>query len=55
MLVPVSYNLRSLLVRRSATLLTVMGIGATIAVVAGVLALFIALPLLLKPSMVTCV
>jgi putative ABC transport system permease protein len=39
MLVPISYNLRSLFVRRSATLLTVLGIGATVAVVAGVLAL----------------
>ena len=39
MLVPLSYNLRSLFVRRSATLLTVLGIGATVAVVAGVLAL----------------
>jgi len=38
-LVPLSYNLRSLLVRRSATLLTVLGIGATVAVVSGVLAL----------------
>ena len=34
-----SYHLRSLFVRRSATLLTVLGIGATVAVVAGVLAL----------------
>lgn len=39
MLVPFTYNFRSLLVRRSATLLTVLGIGATVAVVAGVLAL----------------
>lgn len=39
MMVPISYNLRSLWVRRSATLLTVFGIGATVAVVAGVLAL----------------
>ena len=39
MLVPLSYNLRSLFVRRSATVLTVLGIGATVAVVAGVLAL----------------
>jgi putative ABC transport system permease protein len=38
-LVPLSYNVRSLLVRRSATLLTVLGIGATVAVLAGVLAL----------------
>src|SRR5690606_41380566 len=38
-LVPFGYNLRSLLVRRSATLLTVLGIGATVAVLAGVLAL----------------
>jgi hypothetical protein len=38
-LVPLSYNLRSLFVRRSSTLLTVFGIGATVAVVAGVLAL----------------
>jgi putative ABC transport system permease protein len=38
-LVPVSYNLRSLLVRRAATLLTVVGIGATVAVLGGVLAL----------------
>jgi putative ABC transport system permease protein len=39
MLVPLTYNLRSLWVRRSATLLTVVGIGATVAIVAGVLAL----------------
>jgi len=39
MLVPLSYNLRSLLVRRSATLLTVLGIAATVAVLAGFLAL----------------
>lgn len=38
-LVPLSYNVRSLFVRWSATLLTVLGIGATVAVVAGVLAL----------------
>lgn len=38
-LVPLSYNARSLFVRRSATLLTVFGIGATVAVLAGVLAL----------------
>ena len=37
--VPLSYNMRSLWVRRSATLLTVLGIGATVATVAGVLAL----------------
>jgi putative ABC transport system permease protein len=39
MRVPLSYNLRSLLVRRSATLLTVIGIGATVTVLAGVLSL----------------
>jgi len=39
MLVPISYNLRSLLVRRSTTLLTVVGIGATVTVLAGVLSL----------------
>ena len=38
-LVPLTYNLRSLVVRWSATLLTVFGIGATVAVLAGVLAL----------------
>lgn len=38
-LVPPSYNLRSLLVRRGPTLLTVLGIAATVATVAGVLAL----------------
>ncbi len=38
-LVPVSYNLRSLWVRRSATLLTVIGLGATVAVIVGILAL----------------
>jgi len=38
-LVPFSYNIRSLFVRRSATLLTVLGIGATVAVLSGVLAL----------------
>ncbi len=39
MLVPMSYSLRSLFVRRSATVLTVLGIGATVAVLAGVLSL----------------
>jgi putative ABC transport system permease protein len=39
MLVPLTYNLRSLFVRKSATLLTVLGIGATVAIVSGVLAL----------------
>ena len=39
MFVPLSYNLRSLFVRRSATLLTVLGIGATVAIVSGVIAL----------------
>lgn len=38
-LVPLSYNLRSLWVRKSATFLTVISIGATVAVIAGVLAL----------------
>lgn len=38
-LVPITYNLRSLWVRRSATLLTVFGIAATVAVLCGVLAL----------------
>ncbi|MGE0712155.1 MAG: ABC transporter permease [Planctomycetota bacterium] len=36
---PIGYNLRSLWVRRSATALTVVGIGATVAVLAGILAL----------------
>lgn len=39
MYVPLSYNLRSMFVRRTATLLTVLGIGATVAIFAGVLAL----------------
>lgn len=39
MLLPLSYNVRSLFVRKSATLLTVLGIGATVAIVSGVLAL----------------
>jgi putative ABC transport system permease protein len=39
MLVPFTYNFRSLFVRKSATLLTVLGIGATVAIVSGVLAL----------------
>ena len=39
MLVPLRYNLRSLAVRRSATALTALGIGATVAIFAGVLAL----------------
>lgn len=38
-LVPLQYNLRSLHQRRSATLLTVLSIGATVAVLAGMLAL----------------
>ncbi len=38
-LVPFSYNLRSLFVRKSATLLTIISVGATVAVIAGVLAL----------------
>lgn len=36
---PLGYHARSLLVRRSSTLLTVVGIGATVAVLSGVLAL----------------
>jgi putative ABC transport system permease protein len=39
MLVPFSYSLRSLFVRRSATLLTMLGIGATVAIISGILAL----------------
>jgi putative ABC transport system permease protein len=39
MLVPITYSLRSLWVRRTATLLTVLGMGATVAIVAAVLAL----------------
>jgi ABC-type antimicrobial peptide transport system permease subunit len=39
MFVPLSYNLRSLFVRKSATLLTVLGIGSTVAIVSGVVAL----------------
>jgi len=39
MLVPLSYNVRSLFVRRASNLLTVLGIAATVAVVSGVLAL----------------
>lgn len=38
-MVPISYTLRSLFVRRSSTLLTILGIAATVAVLAGVLAL----------------
>lgn len=38
-LVPLSYNLRSLFVRRSATALTVISIGSTVAVLAGVMSL----------------
>ncbi len=38
-LVPFSYNLRSLFVRKGATTLTVLGIGATVAMLSGVLAL----------------
>lgn len=38
-LVPIRYNLRSLLVRRGPTVLTILGIAATVATVAGVLAL----------------
>ncbi|MHC4390081.1 MAG: ABC transporter permease [Planctomycetota bacterium] len=36
---PFSYSLRSLFVRKSSTILTVLGIGATVAVLAGVMAL----------------
>ena len=38
-LVPATYNVRGLFVRRASTVLTVFGIGATVAVLAGVLAL----------------
>ena len=38
-LVPLSYNLRSLRVRKSSTLLTVISVGATVAIFAGVLSL----------------
>lgn len=41
MLLPLSYNFRSLFVRKSATFLTVFGIGATVAIVAGTLALLL--------------
>ncbi len=37
--VPLSYNVRSLMVRRTSTLLTVIGIGATVAVLTGILSL----------------
>ena len=36
---PLTYNVRSLFVRRSSTFLTVFGIGATVAVIAGLLSL----------------
>ena len=39
MFVPITYNLRSLFVRKTSLLLTVFGIGATVAIVSGVLAL----------------
>ncbi len=39
MLVPLRYNLRHLVVRKTATLLTVLGIAATVAIFAGVLSL----------------
>jgi putative ABC transport system permease protein len=39
MFVPIHYTIRSLFVRRSATVLTLLGLGATVAVLAGVLAL----------------
>ena len=38
-LVPLSYNLRSLRVRKSSTLLTVISVGATVAIFAGVLSM----------------
>ncbi|MCH2106827.1 MAG: ABC transporter permease [Planctomycetes bacterium] len=38
-LVPLSYNLRSLRVRKSSTLLTIISVGATVAIFAGVLSL----------------
>lgn len=38
-LVPFSYNTRSLFVRKTGTVLTILGIGATVAVLAGVLSL----------------
>jgi putative ABC transport system permease protein len=39
MLIPITYTLRSLFVRKAATLLSILGIGLTVAVFAGVLAL----------------
>jgi putative ABC transport system permease protein len=39
MLVPLSYSIRSLFVRKSATALTLLGLASTVAVLAGVLAL----------------
>ena len=39
MLIPLGYNLRSLWVRRSSTLLTVLGLAATVTIVSAVLAL----------------
>ena len=38
-LVPLSYNIRSLFVRRASTILTMISVGATVAVIAGVLSL----------------
>lgn len=38
-MLPFSYNTRSLFVRRSATILTIVGIGSTVAVLAGILSL----------------
>ncbi len=39
MMIPLSYTLRSLFIRRAATLLSIVGIGLTVAIFAGVLAL----------------
>lgn len=39
MLIPLAYTFRSLFVRKSATVLTIFGVGATVAVLAGVLSL----------------
>src|SRR5688572_19922993 len=39
MFIPLSYNLRSIFVRRSVSLLTIIGVAATVAIVASVIAL----------------
>ena len=44
MAIPLSYNLRNLRVRYTTTIMTALGIGLTVAVLLGILALLLSMP-----------